>query len=134
MAGACLDSLVDETIDSLCERVKKRQHCKIPKGCKHMIKPTDGCCPVCGKPHMKLPCYVVRHLYLGPQGSAVSIAIDEDGLSQLAEVGGYEITQDALMEAVLANVIMSNKSEELLDKCEIEGYVTSTGRINNITL
>ena len=38
------------------------------------------------------------------------------------------------MEAVLANVIMSNKSEELLDKCDIEGYVTSTGRINNIIL
>ena len=83
---------------------------------------------------MRLLYYIVRHLYLGPQGSAVSIAIDEDGLSQLAEVGGYEITQDALMEALLLYVIMSNKSEELLDKCEIEGYVTSTGRINNITL
>ena len=71
---------------------------------------------------------------MAPQGAAVSIAIDEDGLSQLAEVGGYEITQDKLIEAVLTNVVASNESEQLLDKCEIEGYVASTGRINNIML
>lgn len=50
LTGACLDSLVDETVDLFCKRVQKTQHCKVPKGCKHKIKPTDGCCPVCGKP------------------------------------------------------------------------------------
>ena len=63
-------------------------------------------------------------------GGAVSIAIDEDGLAQLAEVGNYEVTQDTLIEAVLTNVIASNGSIELLYNCEIEGYIASTGKIN----
>ena len=40
------------------------------------------------------------------------------------------MTQDTLIEAVLTTVIASNDSNEMLNNCEIEGYIASTGKIN----
>ena len=47
--GACLKPQMKETVESYCKRVQKGSHCKIPTKCKKVIKPTDGCCPICGK-------------------------------------------------------------------------------------
>lgn len=54
LTGACLESHVNETIESFCKRVRDGNHCKIPTDCKKVIKPTDGCCPICGKTHSML--------------------------------------------------------------------------------
>ena len=51
VTGTCLKPNKDETVESLCKRVQNGDHCKIPTKCKKMVRPTDGCCPICGKPH-----------------------------------------------------------------------------------
>ena len=62
-------------------------------------------------------------------GGAISIALDEDGLAQYADLRGTgEITRYMLVETVTANILKVNGSMKLLEKCKMESYVASTGK------
>lgn len=111
--GTCLEPHVNETVELFCKRVQQGNHCKIPTDCKKVIKPTDGCCSICG--------------------GAISIALDEDGLAQYADLRGTgEITRHMLVETLTANILKNNGSMKLLEKCKMESYVTSTGNLEII--
>ena len=71
--GTCLEPQMKETVESYCKRVQKGSHCKIPTKCKKVIKPTDGCCPICGKLYIIVvyirsyhKCYIImlNHYFL----------------------------------------------------------------------
>ena len=69
------------------------------------------------------------------QGGGVSIALDEDGLSQYDKLADdYNadmITLDAMKErmdnVIINNGSINNGSIKMLEKCKPEVYITSTG-------
>ena len=77
-------------------------------------------------PHMYVCCYP---LFTPHIGGAISIALDEDGLAQYADLRGTgQITRYMLVETVTANILKVNGSMKLLEKCKMESYVASTGK------
>ena len=46
--GTCMD-VRDETVRDFCARVRSNNRCATRQNCNTTVRPTDGCCPVCGK-------------------------------------------------------------------------------------
>jgi reversion-inducing cysteine-rich kazal motif protein len=47
--GACMGAETDELVNAMCTRLRGSGRCSNLTGCRYRIRPSDGCCPVCGK-------------------------------------------------------------------------------------
>ena len=48
-SGACMDAMNEENVRDFCARIRNSNRCANRQNCNSTVRPTDGCCPVCGK-------------------------------------------------------------------------------------
>ena len=44
-----MNAMNEENVRDFCARVRRRGRCANLQNCNARVRPTDGCCPVCGK-------------------------------------------------------------------------------------
>ena len=110
----------DETVRDFCARVCASNRCTMRQNCNTTVRPTDGCCPVCGT-YNQLAITKTTTTYL--TGGGVSVGIDQEAFERFSEEFSGARTTGEIRRRITDSGIVRDTS----DKCNVEAQFSSNG-------
>ena len=113
-----------------CSRVSRAGRCIFnSSNCRHLIRPEEGCCALCGKTFPALShlgSLFHNNIILLFAGGIIFVAIDFAGLHDYVRINPRARTLDAFLEILIESGFID---EEIIERCEVEGMLTRTRNI-----
>ena len=129
--GACMDPR-NETVRNFCARVRGNNRCMSRPNCNTTVRPTDGCCPVCGKQsllnHYENSRVKLNSSFYAFAGGGVSMKMDDDALERFSDEFDDARTTNNVRQRMTDSGIVRDTS----GKCNVEAQFTSNGNAGSL--
>ena len=102
-SGPCEE---EETPRRICDAVNRGERCGVRDitNCRYLVKPSVGCCPICGE-HLSTV-WLIIIVFL--TGGVLIMALDLDRLADAADIDGGLGTLDGFMVRLVQDTMFKN--------------------------